>query len=311
MSLPVVALAATPGDAHRAAPLLGLLGRHARVVSWHHASAAVRRTVTAVVATGPDVLPGLPPVPTAVWADDDAALAVATAHAVRVVLTGDPERVTGGATYVPDRSIEVERWPVVPPLVRSRHRERQQLPEDLVLEVDDSLSEVDAATAMALAAAVVVPGPLLPLALALGSPVVTWAADAAALGLRAGIEVEVAEDAAEVDGLARALARDPFRAAARSAAGRRSAEARLDIGRPAAAAAEALGLVAAPTDRADRVDRRLHELWTPAPARIGHRARVALDGYDRVSPSSAAPPTGAPAVAGSSDPRPTDLEVVS
>lgn len=308
MSLPVVALAATPGGARRAAPLLAQLGRHARVISWHDASAAVRRTVTAVVATGPEVLPALPRVPTAVWADDDAALAVATSHAVRVVLTGDPTRVTGGATYVPERSIELERWPSVAPLVRSRHRERQQLPEHLVLEVDDSLSEAEAATALALAASVVVPAPLLPLALALGSPVVTWAADAAELGLRPGVEAEVAVDDAEVDGLARALARDPFRAAARSTAARRFAESRLDIGRPAAVVAEALGLVAVPADRADRVERRLHELWTPAPARIGHRARIALDGYGRAS--------AAPAIRGSSDPRstdprPTDLEVVS
>ena len=66
---PILALLAAPGTSSRAVPLLGLLGRHAEIVSWHRRGSAVP---DAVIATSVDVLDTLataPPAPVAVWVD--------------------------------------------------------------------------------------------------------------------------------------------------------------------------------------------------------------------------------------------------
>ena len=94
----------------------------------------------------------------------------------------------------------------MPPLIRARWRERLGLPAALVVAIGP---DVDPAAedrrVLSYAAAAVVTGPMLETALTLGTPLVTTAADADRLGLRAGQHVEVADTELGV----RAVARSP------------------------------------------------------------------------------------------------------
>ncbi len=273
----VLALAATPTTARRAIGLLSVVGLGTEVVSWHRAFAATDPQPTAVLATSPDVLDELPDVPTAVWVDDREGLRRALAHDAEVAISTSPDLVDHGAIPVPRWGVEVARWPVLPPVARALHRRQLGLPEDLVVAVDHPVATDDIVTVLALAAAAVVSGPLLPLALALGTPVVTGPETARRFGLQAGIEVEVASGPAAADRAARALAAYDHGAAALSRRGRRFAERHLDLGRPAELVRQRLGLVSSvAAGPPGRLLARLDELATPPDARIRSRADAAL-----------------------------------
>lgn len=271
----VLALAATPSTARRATALLSVLGRGTDVVAWHRA-AGTTPAPAAVLATTGSVLGELPRVPTAVWVDGERSLALALAHDVEIALSSDPALAEHGVVTVPELGVEVGRWPVLPPAVRAEHRRRLGLPEDLVVAVDHREPTHDVVTSLALAAAAVVTGPLLPLALALGTPVVTGPGTARWFGLRAGLEVEVATQPGQADEAARCLARYDLGAAALSRRARRFAEQHLDLDRPAAVVRHRLGLARSPEPARTRLEDRLAELATPPGARIRTRAALAM-----------------------------------
>ena len=240
MTMPVLALAATPRTARRAVAFLSVLGLGTEVVSWHRCADGV--TPNALLATTPAVLQGLPAVPTAVWVDDHASFRSAVSQDLEVVLSSHQWLVDHGAVHVPRAGIDVSRWPVCAPLARMAERDRLGLPEHLVVAVDHPRVTDDIATILAVAAAAVVTGPLVPLALAMGTPVITSPETARRLGLHPGVEVEVVAGRQAADQAARELAGDLDRAAAMSHRGRRFAEHHLDLSRPAAAVACRLGL---------------------------------------------------------------------
>ena len=270
----VLALAATPSTARRAVPFLSVVCLGTEVVSWHHSRRTSGPVPSAVLATSTDVLAGLPQVPTAVWVDDRRALREALAHDVEVALSTSPDLVDHGAVPVPRVGVDVARWPVLPPVARARQRRDLDLPDEFVVAVDHPVATDDIITVLALASVAVVTGPLLPLALALGTPVVTGPDTAHRFGLHAGIEVEVASGAVAADRAARALAAYDLGVAALSRRGRGFAEHHLDLGRPAIVVRHRLGLdVSVPPWYGDRLVARLDELATPPDARV--RRRVA------------------------------------
>lgn len=270
---PVVALLAAPGTSGRAIPLLGLLGVHARVVSWHRRGDLVP---SGVLVTSVDSLASLamaPPAPAAVWVKHHDQVDQATERGAAVLLTANPDLVSRGAVLIPPVAIEVGRWPAVAPIVRARRREAAGLPAVHVLKVEGGVEPLGGEQELAMASAAVVSGPATLLALALGTPVVTSVDTARRLGLRAGRDVEVASGPDAARDLAEEIARDDARAAALSRQARRRAEDHLDLGRPAREVARRLGLVADATSATARIDDRLAELSTPAGSPT--RARVA------------------------------------
>lgn len=267
---PVLALLAAAGTSSRAVPLLGLLGQHAEVVSWQRRGALVP---DAVLVTSVESLPALataPPAPTAVWVRHHDHVDAALAAGATLLLTGRPELVERGAVLVPPVGIEVDRWPAVAPLVRSRHRQALGRPAVHVIKVEGGVEPEDGELELSLASAAVVSGPATLLALALGTPVVTSADTARRLGLRPGRDAEVASNPEAALALAHEIAVDDARAARLSRNARRCAEHHLDIGRPARAVGVRLGLVADDVGPAHRLDERLDELATPAwsPTRV-------------------------------------------
>ena len=285
--LPVVALAASPGTSARAVPLLEVVGRWAQVVSWQRRGDVVP---DALLATTLEALDGARTAhgdrPSAAWVRTAAELATATRAGVACTLTAKPELVEAGALLVPPVGLEVDRWPVVAPLVRRRIREARGLPEHQVVrpapsavhgataaDVDDEVVEQ-----LRSCAAAVVGGPSTLVALALGAPVVTSADTARRLGLRAGRDVEVAGSPDAALALAHEIAVDEARAALLSRRGRRCAEHHLDLGRPARSVAAALGIRHEPEDPFGRLASALDHLHTPAGASVRARTEVALAG---------------------------------
>ncbi|HWJ62907.1 MAG TPA: hypothetical protein VNS19_13145 [Acidimicrobiales bacterium] len=270
---PVVALLAAPGTSGRAIPLLGLLGVHARVVSWHRRGDLVP---DGVLVTSVDSLRSLataPPAPAAVWVKHHEQVDRAVDDGAALLLTANPDLVARGALLVPPVAIEVDRWPAVAPLVRARRREAAGLPAVHVLKVEGGVEPLGGEQELAMASAVVVSGPATLLALALGTPVVTSTDTARRLGLRAGRDAEVASGPDAALELAEEIARDDARAASLSRHARRCAEDHLDLGRPAREVARRLGLAPTPQGALARVEDRLVELSTPAGSPT--RARVA------------------------------------
>lgn len=285
---PVVALVAAPGTTARAVPLLGLLGLHARVVSWHRRGAL---EPAAIIATSVDSLPvvgGHAPVPTAVWVRHHDQVDQARERGATLLLTARAELVARGAVLIPPVGIEVDRWPPMAPLVRRQWRERMGLPVDHVVRIEGGVEPFDGERELSVAAAAVVSGPATLLALALATPVVTSAETARRLGVRPGRDVEVAAGPEAALALATEIARDDARAAALSRRARRCAEHHLDIGRPARVVAEGLGLAVEPTGAIGRVDARLDELATPAGSPVRVRVADALAGLTADGGSSSA-----------------------
>lgn len=290
-----------------------------------------RPEVDALMVADVNLLAGLPPVPTAVVVSSWDQLHRAADHGVEVVIcfagpstgsrrpeldsrrSGDlDDRTTdggstdggstdgldlgsladGGAVIVARHGLDTSRHPVLPPLVRSRLRQLHGLPKRFLVEVNGAGSDELASTSLALASAAVVTGPRLGLALALGTPVVTFDADVDRLDLHPGVEVEVAGSTLEADALVAELADDEPRAAAASRRARRFAESHLDLGHPAQLIRRRLALpepgpVSRPDgggagiclgDPAQVMAARLRELQTPRSARITGRADLAVDG---------------------------------
>jgi hypothetical protein len=278
----VVALAATPGCAGAEVELTALVGRGHRIVAWHHHVRPVRgRRPDAVVAADVGVLTDLGPSATEVGAPvacrvrSGAELAAARAWGVAVSFTSEPSlrpSFPGPVVWVPLDGIDLQSLPVLPLLTRSRLRLAHGLPDPLVLAVDVVAPPADRSTSLALASAAVVDGPLVPLALALGTPSVIAPDVADRLGLRDGHEVLVADDPRRADRLAARLARDDEQATALARRARRFAEAHLDLAPAATDLRRRLGLAPSPS----LIDLRLDELATPADSRLRARADRAL-----------------------------------
>ena len=284
----VLALAATRRTAARSVPFLKLLGHDATVVSWHRTRqlGADVSLPDAVLATSVALLDELPAVPTAVWVTHPQDLRAAHEADVEVVLAHRADLVDHGAVLVPPVGIDLSRWPPIAPLVRDRWRSRHGLPAELVVAVEHATEAADLAASLALASAAVVTGPSITLALALGTPSVTSPETARRLGLRPGLDVEVAGGPEAADRLAREIAADPARAARLSRRGRRYAENHLDLGRPAAVVRRRLGLAppAGPGAGAlAHLEGRLVELATPAGAPIRLRVDDALALFPPIS----------------------------
>ena len=275
---PLLALAAPRGSSARAVPLLRLLGVGVDVVSYRFHQRLEDREPDAILCTSVTALHVLPAVPTAVWVDtiDELTIAGRLEHVV-ARLSSHPELVDAGAVLVPRSGVDVSRWPPLAPLVRGRWRERYDLPADLVVGVDPPLDEVRPEASLALAAAAIVVGEPTALALALGTPIVTSAANAKRFGLRPGVEAEVAAGPAAAAALAREVAADDVRAARLSRRGRRFAESHLDLGAPARELQVSLGLAEPPSPSlADPIAARLDELGTPDHSYLRGRLAAAL-----------------------------------
>lgn len=240
-----VALAATRTTARSAVPFLSVLGLGREVASWHRLREEGRRA-DAVIATRVELLPGLDEVPTAVFVNDWEALRAAVRHRVRVALTHDQQLLDHGAVLVPRAGVDLARWRPLDPHARAEIRRELDLPDAFAVAVDHPRPTDDVVTALSVAAAAVVTGPMLPLALALGTPVVTSPVSAQRLGLHPELEVEVVAGVRRADLAARALAADLDRAVELSRRGRRFAEHHLDLSHPAAHVAERLGLSPVP-----------------------------------------------------------------
>jgi hypothetical protein len=269
----LIALAATGGSARRSIPLLAVLGREATVVSWHRWRAEHERPEVpdAIVVTDVAALEGLPPVALAVWLHDPGDRAAAERHGARILLTDQPDLAVDGVVLVHPSSLDVARVEPTAPLVRARLRDRAGLPEVLVTRstARASLSEAD----LCHASAAVVADRDLPLALALGTPIVTSAASAHRIGAEPGRDLVVASEGDE-DGAALRLALDPERSARCSAGARRFAERHLDLGPVAGSVLIALGLGSeAPVSPTRTLDDRLDELAAPPGGWV--RARMA------------------------------------
>lgn len=269
---PVLALLAAPGTSSQAVPLLGLIGVHAQVLSWHRRGYAVPDAVLVTSVASLPLLATAPPAPVAVWVKHHDQVDQATEAGADVLITATPELVQRGAILVPPVAIEVDRWPAVAPLVRARRREAAGLPAVHVLRIEGGVEPDGGEAELAMASAAVVSGPATLLALALGTPVVTSTDTARRLGLRPGRDAEVAAGPDAALALAHEIAADEARAAALSRHARGCAEHHLDLGRPARQVARRLGLVPTPTGPLAHVDERLDELSTPAGSPT--RARV-------------------------------------
>ena len=274
----VLALLAAPGTTTRAVALLGLLGEHADIVSWHRRGDVEPHAVVATSIASLSVLRSTPPVPTAVWVQHHEQIDEATAAGVTLLLTSQPELVARGAVLVPPVGIDVGRWPAVAPLVRARWRERMGLPASYVVRVEGGVEPEGGERALMVASAAVVSGPATLLALALGTPVVTSVDTARRLGLRPGRDAEVQGNADAALKVAEAIAADAPRAAALSRRARRCAEHHLDLRRPARIVAERLGLVGSSLGPEHLVERRLRELGLPVSSPTWRRVDAALAG---------------------------------
>lgn len=215
----------------------------------------------------------------AVWVDDPHALsrALDLPCPVATLVTSDP-RVAGLRSDVvlfPVPGIDLSTTPPLAPMVRARWRARLRLPGVLVVTADDDRTSVPPAlvpTGLALASAVVARGRWLLEALALGSPCVTDAPSAAALGTSDGVDVLVEEPSC-LDRAAADLARDERQAACLGRAGRRLVERRHDQHRSALDVAKSLGLVSAGTDAVSaRVNAFLDDLGAPLDSKVRRRA---------------------------------------
>jgi len=195
---------------------------------------------------------------------------VATWHDGEVVVAGE-------SISVPLNGLDVRSVRPYGTLVRRRWRERLGLPEHHVVVLDD-LPEADRPEALRTCAAAVVGAADLPLALALGTPVVTDARSAVAAGAIDDVHVALAIGT-DPAALAAELARDDARAARLGLTGRRLVEQTLDLGSVARHVLAALARADParppasfprdPASRAEaRLETRLRELHTPVGSEI-------------------------------------------
>lgn len=217
---PLLGIVARPGEGEVLRPLLRALSARVEIRAVRQGTGEPH----AVLATSPLALGTVPEWrgPTAVWIGDEDQLeafrdlpasvphtVITTLHeAASAATAGGAQALVVGRLTDADRR---ERW--VPPLVRARWREREDLPQDLVVVIgeatrdcapdDDSAvrhvtpDDPGLAHLLRVAAACVVGHDRLALALASGCPTVTAADAAAALGVADQVEVVVCDDLAD------------------------------------------------------------------------------------------------------------------
>jgi hypothetical protein len=241
--------------------------------------------------------------PLAVWVDNPAEAEDAARLEPALLITGSAalaERLGTGVLLVPaPPGLVLAAIPVMPPFVRKRVRRRFGLPEEMVIDLRNGTARAGdvgaiSQTALAVAAAAIVPGGRLAEALAWGTPAVTDAESAAAMAARDGIELRTgAPD--ELARIADDLAADETQAALLSRAGRRLVEQGREPERVALEVARRLGLwPAAPPEWRTRLDAELADLRTPAGARIRQRLETIMAGVADDPKQGAARVTGSP-----------------
>lgn len=299
-----IALVATPQTARAAIPFLSVLGLGRSVASWQRLRADGGRP-DAFVATRVELVPGLADAPVAVFVNDRASLRAAAHQGVEVALTNDQRLLDHGAVLVPRAGVDIARWSVRTAEERAEARRELGLPDDLAIAVDHPHVTDDVLAALSLAAAAVVTGPMVPLALALGTPVVTSPVSAERLGLHPDLEVQVVAGRRRADAAARALAADPTRAAELSRRARRFAEHHLDLGHPAEIVAERLGLppaegVPARSDDAD--DEPSVHFDVTIPDDLWGAPRPQLDEAERSAGDTSTVPSASASTSAAGDP---------
>lgn len=282
---PVVELLLEPGGADELATLVRSLATVCRPSAPDHANQPSGRLLSSPHAPEASLLAREPHVPSAVVVRnaDDLAHPV-TGRATAIIAFGPPgSAALAGAD--PSRTVVLSPLALraadvlpVSPFVRQRLRQREGLPDDLVLTVGrpgaPPLSASSVATGLRLAAVANVSGPSAVTAMALGAPVVTDAATADTLGATDDIHVVVAEGSSAVD-VATQLAIDTERCARLSRAGRQLIESHHDTDHVARSVVAAMGLVTPamqPTAVGIRLADRLSELGTPS----GHPIELAF-----------------------------------
>lgn len=240
--------------------------------------------------------------PLAVWVDSSAEAEEAARLEPAVLLTGSSalaQRLGAAALLIPSPAdVDVATIPVMPPFVRKRVRRRFGLPEHMVVDLrgaaPHAAGDMAGDTALAVAAAAIVPARRLAEALAWGTPVVTDAESAAGLAARDRVELRVGtpDDLVRIAG---DLAADEAQAAVLSRAGRRLVEKGREPDRLALEVARRLGLwvPSAPAWRG-RVDAELADLRTPAGAHIRQRLEAMMTGVADDAPPGSSRVTNAP-----------------
>jgi hypothetical protein len=155
------------------------------------------RLATSLDARGLEAAVADPSTPLGVVVDREPAGVAVVAAVARadVVLAPAGVPVHGAATVLTLPQVDPWRHRPVPPFVRARWRRRLGLPDDLVVAFgyspETTVGPRSVATVLALASVAAVRGEHALLALALGTPVVTDAATAGALGAHDGRELVV------------------------------------------------------------------------------------------------------------------------
>lgn len=296
---PVLELLFEPGAGDELAVLVRALADHCRPTAPDHTISGSARLLSSPNAPEAYLVTQAPlPYAVVVASADDVAHPIATGATVLVPTTFEAQTAAeAGPPSVPlsRHALMVRELLPVPPSVRSTLRRNHRLADDLVVTVGrphaKPMSDATLATALRLAAVADVVGTATVQALALGTPVVTDAPTATAIGAVDGVHVVVADSASSARVAAELAAEavaDPTHLAALGRAGRRLVEEHHDAGRTASLLTTALGLPApgsTPAAPGLRLGRHLADLGTPA----GHPIELQL--AERLSSLAVAPRT--------------------
>ncbi|MGZ6912458.1 MAG: glycosyltransferase [Acidimicrobiia bacterium] len=280
MTLPLLALVAGSTDTRNLAPLVTAMRPWCRPHAIDAGLGEADAVLSAAV-DGPVLARALRgPAPVAVVVDEFATRPADVVDRAAVFVTRDPATTAAlgdRAIEVPRDAVRASHHPPLTPFVRSRWRLRLGLPETMILRlgIPEPWSGPADTTAGALAvcSAAIVRGSWLLTALALGTPVVTDAADAARVGAVDRIHLTVSTPTA-FDDDAEALASEPRRATALGWGGRRLVEEAHDLDEFARRVLEALDIGPAPFPVAPlaTLDEELAALGTPASSPVATRA---------------------------------------
>jgi hypothetical protein len=261
MSFPTLGLVSDVRRADDAAPLLQAMADRCRVVAWHPGLPVDAVFVTSRRAPRALDAPRSVGGRMALWHSAGDPPLDSLANAAITIGTDDTADIR-----VPAPGIDLRLYRALAPFLRERWRNKFRI--DAPVEVPPGLSWRQRRTLLAICPAVAATGTAALEALAFATPLVTDAPTAAELSGTPGIDMLVCADPAAAAGLAAELGRDHRRAAAVGRAGRRLAEQRHDLARPAAALATAFGW----PQRGDLVSTHLSDLPTPPLARPFTRA---------------------------------------
>lgn len=269
---PLLGMVATPGTAAQVRPLVRALSPFVQV----RALGRCASRPAAVLATSAAALERVPPgIPAAVWLDRSTFPPLPGG----VVAVGPEARATGGVV-VGQGALDVSPLAPLDPAVRARWRRRFGLPVDWIVR-SDAIADADRTTALALCSAAVVAvvagGEVadLVVALALGTPVVTSAEGADAVGAADGVHLVVSVPGERATQVAEDVAADPYRCVRLGFAARTLVEAGgLDLGAAARRLVARLGITTAAAPLGG-LGARLDDLATPPTSDIRRRAREA------------------------------------